>query len=650
MDKKRRGAENLSTFMDDVMPTPQCKENIEAAVAHPLQMLAEKKALTKENKTLKRKLEATADECQANETQEQTEQMASGDSGRPSMGPLRVKNDRGSVSKPKAGEISCKPSTFTLGILPQDSKDAFLAWVLAQRVPRRVRRTTVGGDFIKETRPISSRAFKDESIRSLLTFMYNLLDPSYKVNANGKVEEEIPRLVKELGYPLNITRSALLSVGSPHVWPSLLAMLAWLCNMIEVTEETDVDDLLFPVASDAAFDSVNSENRLKWQFAEKSYQQFMQGADSFEELEDEFTRQTAMFSGDDGDTNELKLKCEELQNALNILEDEPDELSTKRELLMTHNTDAAKLENFVTSLEQHLNKDDPTNLQIEIQDLEAELSGLLTDNKKKEGILETQEFSQSDVDKIKTERQEIQRQAERAETEKHNIEELIWEHEMQIGKQNTQIEDLCQEYNKVAMSAHLIPASAKNAHGIDYRLWPDTMSKHEHAKFAANIQPALNQILMKSRNSVRQLSEMKLNAKEDFEQLAEQLAERQDSLQQEQAALKRMDDSHALKKEQLQNEVQRLDADLEKLRNEICALQASACGAQSGDEHQSQLKMARERFAAQKQIRDRELKEMVSLTRFSLSAIIGHKMKMQQSVQGAVEYLEKQVEKSGKKK
>ncbi|ELU17849.1 hypothetical protein CAPTEDRAFT_216115 [Capitella teleta] len=74
-DKKRRGAENLSTFMDDVMPTPQCKENIEAAVAHPLQMLAEKKALTKENKTLKRKLEATADECQENETQEQTEQV-----------------------------------------------------------------------------------------------------------------------------------------------------------------------------------------------------------------------------------------------------------------------------------------------------------------------------------------------------------------------------------------------------------------------------------------------------------------------------------------------------------------------------------------------------------------------------------------------
>ncbi|ELT95798.1 hypothetical protein CAPTEDRAFT_197216 [Capitella teleta] len=75
MDKKRRGAENLSTFMDDVMPTPQCKENIEAAVAHPFQMLAEKKALTKENKTMKRKLEATAHECQANETQEQTEQV-----------------------------------------------------------------------------------------------------------------------------------------------------------------------------------------------------------------------------------------------------------------------------------------------------------------------------------------------------------------------------------------------------------------------------------------------------------------------------------------------------------------------------------------------------------------------------------------------
>eukprot|EP00914_Ancora_sagittata_P023695 GHVO01046733.1.p1 GENE.GHVO01046733.1~~GHVO01046733.1.p1 ORF type:complete len:224 (+),score=33.58 GHVO01046733.1:3-674(+) len=216
---------------------------------------------------------------------------------------------------------------------------------------------------------------------------------------------------------------------------------------------------------------------------------------------------------------------------------------------------------------------------------------------------------------------------------------------MKIGKQHSQIEDACQEYNKVAMSAHLIPSTAENAFGVDYRLWPDTSerTKHEKAKFAANIKPALNQILVKSRNSVRQATEMKLNAEETVVQLTEQVTERQEALSQEQAELKRLDDTHAAKKEHLQNEVKRLDAELEKLRGEISVLQTGAMTGM-GEQQHNQLKIMRNRYASLKQARDRDLKEMVNLIRFALSEIVDHKLKMKQSAQNAVDYLQKQAE------
>ena len=60
----------------------------------------------------------------------------------------------------------------------------------------------------------------------------SFLQPKYKVV--GKMEEAIPARLKELGYPFNITKSAMFSVGSPLTWPALLAALSWLRELVEV--------------------------------------------------------------------------------------------------------------------------------------------------------------------------------------------------------------------------------------------------------------------------------------------------------------------------------------------------------------------------------------------------------------------------------
>lgn len=56
------------------------------------------------------------------------------------------------------------------------------------------------------------------------------MDPNVRFAA--KPEEDVPGLFKRLGYPFQISKSALSAVGSPHTWPGLLAALTWLVELL----------------------------------------------------------------------------------------------------------------------------------------------------------------------------------------------------------------------------------------------------------------------------------------------------------------------------------------------------------------------------------------------------------------------------------
>ena len=67
---------------------------------------------------------------------------------------------------------------------------------------------------------------------SVLQFLMSFIWPKYKVG--NKIEEKVPSMLKQLGYPFSITKSAMFSVGSPLTWPALLAALSWMREQIEV--------------------------------------------------------------------------------------------------------------------------------------------------------------------------------------------------------------------------------------------------------------------------------------------------------------------------------------------------------------------------------------------------------------------------------
>jgi kinetochore protein NDC80 len=91
----------------------------------------------------------------------------------------------------------------------------------------------VENNYDRQISPKQLEAPTTKDFLHILTFLYNQIDPRFVLGAN--VAEEVPAMFKRLRYPFNISKSHLQAVGSPHAWPSLLAALVWLTELLQVS-------------------------------------------------------------------------------------------------------------------------------------------------------------------------------------------------------------------------------------------------------------------------------------------------------------------------------------------------------------------------------------------------------------------------------
>lgn len=83
---------------------------------------------------------------------------------------------------------------------------------------------------------LSSPTTKD--FNNIMLFLLRQLDPT-AAKGPVKMEEEVPALYKRLRYPFQISKSNLTAVGSPHTWPSILAALTWLVELLNYQEQAE---------------------------------------------------------------------------------------------------------------------------------------------------------------------------------------------------------------------------------------------------------------------------------------------------------------------------------------------------------------------------------------------------------------------------
>ena len=86
--------------------------------------------------------------------------------------------------------------------------------------------------FLLHSVSSSPKRRKSSCVSFLLQFIYCQIDPAFKMGV--KMEEEVPRVLKMLGYPFNISKSSMHAAGTPHTWPYLLAALVWMVELVKV--------------------------------------------------------------------------------------------------------------------------------------------------------------------------------------------------------------------------------------------------------------------------------------------------------------------------------------------------------------------------------------------------------------------------------
>ncbi len=172
-----------------------------------------------------------------------------------------------------------------------------------------------------------------KEFQNIITFLLMKCDPSFTSsssstsssnhdNTKHKFEDDVANMFKSLGYPFNISKTALVAAGSPHTWPSLLLAITWLIellttmsneNLFNDNDDDDDDILLYtnnnndnnnhhifhgipPPGSQSLSDNktllqeldimdIRNKNAMQ-RFLERSYESFLFGDDDlYEQME-----------------------------------------------------------------------------------------------------------------------------------------------------------------------------------------------------------------------------------------------------------------------------------------------------------------------------------------------------------------------------
>lgn len=234
------------------------------------------------------------------------------------------------------------------------------------------------GQRSKDPRQISDKGFMRDSIRKLiqylsehgydraispqiltapstkdfvhiLSFLLKSAVPNFKFGA--KFEDEVPTVLKTLGYPYSISKGALAAVGSPHTWPHLLAALSWLVDLLRYSEAAFERD-----QAEASFDN-DDRDKLFFDYLQRGYSLFLSGEDDISGLDEQLS---FMFEGKNtslsSDIESLGAANAELAEQLAALTDGDTPLEKAQALNKDLKSDTAKFEKHIADLHEHRGK------------------------------------------------------------------------------------------------------------------------------------------------------------------------------------------------------------------------------------------------------------------------------------------------------
>lgn len=448
--------------------------------------------------------------------------------------------------------------------------------------------TSHGYEYQVTLKTLSSPTTKDYS--NIMMFIVQYLDPSI-LKGFTKIEEEVPQLYKRLRYPFTISKSNLTAVGSPHTWPTILAALSWVVELINYCER----------AEELRMESADDRTKIEVEFFEyvsESYHYFMSG-------DDEKCDQIDSDKGSEIEDKALKVKEEaeqldaanaRLREKIKALQVAPRPLKEAQRRLQETKDDKERFLKLVESLQNHHSslvrkvaerRADISSLQTELQIIEEENAGLRTQ-------IAAQTVHPADVIRMNQEKSRLNDSLEELRHQKEAAESKTEDVESQLKAHFDEVEDKVSEYMSLAHKLQLVPATAKRAEGFNFDTKLDRSATTSGSMIALDfkgiVKPTLQRIQEQYNAKTRSLVKEELALSEKADSMQEIVTKRAEENALKGKSVHDLENQYRIIKQDLEQEVASALAQVEGLASQVANIRGACdAGLQESEERLRQM-------------------------------------------------------------
>ncbi|GAV67378.1 Ndc80_HEC domain-containing protein [Cephalotus follicularis] len=286
-----------------------------------------------------------------------------------------------------------------------------------------------------QTLPFPPKLPSAKDITDTLRFLLSAIDyPTLKL------EDDLFLVLKFLNCPFKINKSTLRSPNSPHNWPTYLAVIHWMVQIASYTRHVSHDSRAIV------------ESNTMYAYWLNSYLSYMHGDDdSVEALDREFVEK-------------LERERDSVREGVGVLEGSFRDLEVRAERLRTGPTEKEGLEKERRMLEEDVGKFQAMisefNGRIAAMDKvieekerekaakEEEMRLIREENEELRKKVDSQTVNSRDAERMKRELVAVERDINKAETERNEWEEKAWDLDSSIGQKFKELEAVAMDCNQ----------------------------------------------------------------------------------------------------------------------------------------------------------------------------------------------------------
>ncbi|CAG9533683.1 unnamed protein product [Cercopithifilaria johnstoni] len=497
-----------------------------------------------------------------------------------------------------------------------------------QEMQRKVLQYLIDENYSQTSEKLVKSPTKAEFAR-MFEFIFQQLASDFTLR---KIEDEMPRLFRALGYPVQLKPSTMQTIGAAHTMPHLLGAITWLIDLIQMLEGISPQDLLL-----ANEEGDGQRRSLSYGYIVRCYKKYCNNPllgltmDNYEdennvllqlieEKEDIAQQETELDAQILTLTDEIAELCkdkghlDELQTNTKMLEKDLKNLQTFKDEQQEKLNEEKKKRKMLSCLFKIILQE---NLENEMQWYDRTIATLKEQLSAKEKQLAAQSMTGEEARALRARREELKAQIEIANKERQNIE---LENDAILSVNFKEASQLRERYRAFIRAFEDVSRTVYGIYDPFFAVLDQHSPNEPHfPELMDEIEKKLDGLSKDINDWIKDLEDKLITINQDAAELRQKKASLVENLKRIQRQISKTSHDFTLKREDWEDERQKLSLEVDVAQNELDSLHALRNGKLSVHE---QLAEARKTLQSRQIECDEAKKKIVNEVAVKFSTLV----------------------------